>query len=201
MFRCIRFVSAAICASAAAADSCWSDAAFGPTDWKLSYDQCAATRTNWGGSGMAIARAAERLQREGGDNCSRKGLSVLAVGGSITAGHPAGKRTAWPARLEHWLNVEHPVCDGSRHTVLNGGAAYRASDHWHTYFLQARADAKHPVHQADVILIETAANDVQDMGKVKGANKAQLTEMYTELIVRTLRSLQHKPFFMWCTVG
>eukprot|EP00588_Corethron_pennatum_P011602 CAMPEP_0194277420 /NCGR_PEP_ID=MMETSP0169-20130528/9757_1 /TAXON_ID=218684 /ORGANISM="Corethron pennatum, Strain L29A3" /LENGTH=500 /DNA_ID=CAMNT_0039021391 /DNA_START=307 /DNA_END=1805 /DNA_ORIENTATION=- len=187
--------------------SCWSHKSFGdPLDhngssWELSPSQCAATQTIWGGSGMDIKRASDKLHR-----CAdEKGLKILAVGGSITTGHSqsrlkgalAGPNGAWPSQLQKYLNSEHP-CPNSeiKHVVLNRSTRSVGSDHWLQYFLTSRNNEDHEVHDVDIILLETASNDFQSWHK----GESEVTK-YVELIIRTLRGLKHRPFFMWVTVG
>jgi hypothetical protein len=121
------------------------------------------------------------------------------------------KPLAWPAKLEDALNNHFPCSIGSRggHTVINAARSAVASDYWFAHFMAARSDPNHPMNTAHVILLETSANDVEDIGDIsprqnfvpKPANQFPAAMRYTELLVRLLRGLKHKPLVMWVTAG
>jgi hypothetical protein len=119
------------------------------------------------------------------------------------------KPLAWPAKLEDALNNHFPCSNSRKHTVINAARSAVASDYWFAHFMAIRGDPNHPMNKAHVILLETSANDVENIGDIYPGQKvvakptAQFPAAmrYTELLVRLLRGLKHKPLVMWVTAG
>lgn len=152
-----------------------------------------ASNLIWGGAGMNTARASARLNEcaDGkGLNIYVVGGSVSAGGKVSQCSSPGGQITtackqdnqtregrfqsleckalSWTSKLEQALNNHFP-CSGAgnvKHTVLNHARSAVASDFWFAHFMAARADPTHPIHSADIILLETSANDVSDIGDI-----------------------------------
>lgn len=195
---------------------CWANDVFGQARslndnrvYELTEQMCEASQTNWGGDGMNIRRAADQLfSCDGG-----RGLNVYVVGGSITCGAGQNRATrpdspcpslksgipcyddAWPKKLEDILNTRYPCSQpGVRHTVVNDCVGGVASDYWVDKFAQDRRILDHPLTTADVVLVETAAND----GWLETTTEAQVN---TELLARLLRRLDSRPLAMWITAS
>eukprot|EP00729_Bicosta_minor_P002356 gene2356-29343_t len=216
--------------------SCGNRANITDFTFELTQHQCQASNLIWGGAGMNTARASARLNEcaDGkGLNIYVVGGSVSAGGKVSQCSSPGGQITtackqdnqtregrfqsleckalSWTSKLEQALNNHFP-CSGAgnvKHTVLNHARSAVASDFWFAHFMAARADPTHPIHSADIILLETSANDVSDIGDISPdhewrdspADQFPAAMKYTELLVRLLRGLKHKPLIMWVTAG
>jgi len=102
---------------------------------------------------------------------------------------------AWPRRLEEVLNTHYPCSQpGVRHTVINDCVNGVGSEYWVDKFAQERHQTDHPLTNADVVLVETAAND----GWLETPTEA---EVNTELLARILSRLDSKPLAMWVTAS
>lgn len=187
------------------------------------------------GSLRSFVPSLDRLRCSGG-----RGLTVAVLGASISCGSSGAagadkgrapcksagsrlgapqlycKEEAWPAFLEEMLNARWP-CVSGRHTVANLCQAGVGSDYWSNriaaWLARGSDDALHPLMRADLVVVETANNDIStsndnikrtfsrdDEADWKRTAKSG-THAWTELLVRVLLSLPRAPALVWLTAS
>jgi hypothetical protein len=138
-------------------------------------------------------------------------LRMVALGGSVTCGvaqdprhtdRPAGKHEAWPAWLTFLLNQRLP-CDGGDHKMDNLCVSGAASDYWVTTVAALRSQPAHAIMRADLIVVDTAVNDVEELAKsdndylVATDPTHRKIKKYCELLLALLRALPLRPSVVW----
>lgn len=109
-------------------------------------------------------------------------VTVVVLGGSTSVGsawfdwkmkghwdQPWGPADAYPAVLGELLNVRYPNCrrgdsgNASTHEIINEGVGGWSSANWANVLAEARWSPDHPVHRADLVIVETAVNDINEL--------------------------------------
>ena len=147
-------------------------------------------------------------------------ISIVALGGSTACGKglvgggggkyrfpttpgveaPKGIEQAWPAHLKHSLDNVTASCCPQGHSMRNLCRDAAGLDYVLTVF-ESRLAEQHRRKRADLILVDTAVNDVNVywLQVSRLLNKARLTktlsqtELFTEALVRRVASLTDPP--------
>ncbi|KAJ1459157.1 hypothetical protein M885DRAFT_495699 [Pelagophyceae sp. CCMP2097] len=178
----------------------------GPEYW-LTKAMCARARTVVG-NGDALVKFSQRLKE-----CSHA-LVVVAVGGSVTCGrnldkhnvdalcpHKNGlyecKSEAWPARLESLLIARRlKYCaSGAAVVVQNLCKSSTGTEYANNMVVGGDWDAQ--LTHADLIIVETATNDVQFENWRLGLVPEKAVLEQTEILARLLTSIPTKPALLW----
>ena len=126
------------------------------------------------------------------------------------------KREAWPALWARAMNARF-ACPagggGSAHVVTNLCRAAAGTNYIvnRVAELQSSSNESDPERRAlldaDVVVVETAANDVNELLKARtpawmdAEDEGQKTRAYTEILVRQLLSLPRRPALLWLTAA
>ncbi|KAL1405035.1 hypothetical protein Q8F55_008658 [Vanrija albida] len=125
------------------------------------------------GSGIRMRRALRRL-------VNHEPFTIAAIGGSITGGHGVNKTNGgekYTDYLQTQLRKTYPNV-----TVLNVGIPGHGTDYFSNCY------QLHAPTNADMYIIESAVNDVENANHAKEAGEQGDTIGYTELFVRQLLS-------------
>jgi len=147
---------------------------------------------------------------------SRKCLRFVVLGGSVSCGYstnktdpgrPSGKQDSWPAFLQSYLDADLPCVDdgsASTHLVDNLAVYAKSSSHWLDVVsvgLRNRNELGKAISSADIVVVETAVNDIFDLGV--GTNEGRIFDTdlrirrYTELLYFILLSYPNQPSLIW----
>ena len=145
-------------------------------------------------------------------------LQIMAIGGSVTCGHCLDRnstqlpseRTAWPSALANLLNNELPCHNSSgmlsNHVVTNVCAGGWSTALWLERIsasLRSNEDLHAALTTADVIIVETAVNDIEELRRhdMRASARDQplpvLIMRATELLVNILLTLDNKPSIVY----
>ena len=125
------------------------------------------------------------------------------------------KREAWPALWARAMNDRFacPAGGGGEHVVTNLCRAAAGTNYIvnRVAELQSGANASDPERRAlldaDVVVVETAANDVHELLKARtpawldADDEGQKTRAFTEILARQLLSLPRRPTLLWLTAA
>jgi hypothetical protein len=119
-------------------------------------------------------------------------LSLLSQqGGSITSGWTlASRNEAWPNWLQLLLSDRFP-CDGGDHVVTNAAKRAEGTDYWLSS-LGTNRTLYHEVRTADLVIVESAVNDVLNTRSVN---------RNTELLIRYFDKMNRNKAMLWVTAG
>ena len=137
-------------------------------------------------------------------------LRILAIGGSITCGHsmsneeksPKSINDTWPRFLGDYLTKYY---DHNNITVTNICTAGSGTVHWVQQVGNWKQEPTHEVHFADLIIIDSAVNDViqaplQTKDKVSEIIYGKLGDAVTqenEILIRELLAVNRHAAFLW----
>ena len=146
------------------------------------------------------------------DMKEKRPVVIVAFGGSMTCAHccgnsphpdcpHAGKDDAWPAHLTNYIRQMFDNSAIEIHNLCCGGCG---SNVWIDNLVEWSNDPEGPVRRADLVLVETAQNDFdnvcaqRDYGRpVEGAEAVSASN---ELLIRMILSLPRKPAVLWVAV-
>jgi hypothetical protein len=144
-------------------------------------------------------------------------LHIVVLGGSTTCcsslnnNHPGkcrdggqGSKDAWPSALEALFNAHSPTCKPSsnvaKHTVINLCQQAVGTNVWVDLVSNWKASKDHPIYLADIIIVETALNDVEELrvsGQVHFGDGDLRIEEETEILIRLLLQLPQRPALVY----
>lgn len=131
-------------------------------------------------------------------------LSVLVLGGSISQGHayapethpdrPVALEDAWPVVLKNLLDDRFP-CGHEGHEVRNEARSAAGSDMHLDMVVAWSSNASSPLRRADVVVVESAQNDLHDMAGTADTHldAGERALKYTELLVQRLLQSRSPP--------
>ena len=138
-------------------------------------------------------------------------LNILNIGGSISGGgsaqnhhdNPQGSYGAYPTILERYLNSMWPCMrDNQRgtHKVTNWWAGGRPTISWVDEIVGARMGQPEILLQADIILVETSVNDVEegrDQAVKAREDPVSHLRKVTELFIKILSQIPQGPCIIY----
>jgi hypothetical protein len=138
-------------------------------------------------------------------------VRVVVLGGSISLvhAHPSKKRPdaprnasdAWHQGFMELLRKRYP-CAPPGHRLVNLAVAAVASDFWVDRVSEWREGAaSSPLASADLVLVETAHNDVGDYRSDTHVNDRDRIVHYTELLIALLLTVPKPPALMYVAVS
>eukprot|EP00413_Alexandrium_margalefii_P013544 CAMPEP_0204529074 /NCGR_PEP_ID=MMETSP0661-20131031/9862_1 /ASSEMBLY_ACC=CAM_ASM_000606 /TAXON_ID=109239 /ORGANISM="Alexandrium margalefi, Strain AMGDE01CS-322" /LENGTH=537 /DNA_ID=CAMNT_0051535081 /DNA_START=78 /DNA_END=1691 /DNA_ORIENTATION=+ len=183
--------------------TCWDDELWGDSPWALTQQMCRRSPRYIG--------KAERMDRVLSMLNAGHCISMVAMGTSITDGHclgcpggmlPNTTEAVWPNQFRRWLNFNFPCSGRDGHKVERLTRSNSGSDYWAFRIFDLKNKSGLGLWKADLIVVETANNDVMNSQKTSydGERDARI-RYFTELVVRQLLAAPKRPALIWLTAG
>ena len=115
--------------------------------------------------------------------------SLCGCRGGFLGGGERGHST-WPFQFQKLLNQRFPCSDSSGHKTHNLARRGMGSEHWISEISNWRRAPNHVIWKADIIIIDTARNDMEETARSN-----------TEILARLLLSSPQKPLLIWLVVS